>query len=69
MTKNFTVKKIFCFDQKLLFTYPYASKDAQADGEALSPQKRTSSTLKHEISLLFLHFVGNFCPAGSGSVF
>jgi hypothetical protein len=43
------------FDQKLPFTYLYASlKDAQATGEAFSPQKRTSSTSKHENSVLFL---------------
>jgi hypothetical protein len=35
----------YFFDQKLPFTYPQASmKDAQATGEALSPQKKTSST-------------------------
>jgi hypothetical protein len=38
-------------DRKLQFTYPYASiKDAQATGEAFNPQKRTSSTSKHENS-------------------
>ncbi len=57
--------KIF-FDQKLQFTNPYASiKDVQATGEAFSPQKRTSSTSKHEISKLF--FVGHFCGPGCGS--
>ncbi len=35
--------------------------------EAFSPQKRTSSTSKHENSVLFSIFVGNFCPPGSGS--
>jgi hypothetical protein len=35
----------------LQFTYPQVSiKDAQATGEAFSPQKTTSSTLKHENS-------------------
>jgi hypothetical protein len=30
----------YFFDQKLQFSYPYASiKDAQATGEAFSPQK------------------------------
>ncbi len=45
----------FCFlDFKLQFTYPKVSiKDAQATGEALSPQKKTSSTSKHEITSLF----------------
>jgi hypothetical protein len=62
-------KKInFFFDQKLQFTYPKASiKDAQATGEAFSPQKRTSSTSKHENSLLFSIFVGHVCPPGSGT--
>jgi hypothetical protein len=31
--------------------------DAQATGEAFNPQKRTSSTLKHENALLFSIFV------------
>jgi hypothetical protein len=42
-------------------------KDVQATGEAFSPQNRTSSTSKHEISSLFSNFVGNFSPPGSGS--
>ncbi len=42
-------------------------KDAQATGEAFSPQKRTSSTTKHENSVLFSIFVGHFCPPGTGS--
>jgi hypothetical protein len=40
-------QKIFLgfFGQKLQFTYPQAFiEDIQATGEALSPQKRTSST-------------------------
>ncbi len=38
------------FDQKLQFTYTYASiKDVQATGEAFSSQKKTSSTSKNEI--------------------
>ena len=42
-------------DQKLQFTCPQAStKDVQATGEAFRPQKRTSSTSKHEICSLFL---------------
>jgi hypothetical protein len=55
-------------DRKLQFTYPLASiKDVQATGEASSPQKKTSSTSKHENSLFFSIFVGHFCPPGSGS--
>jgi hypothetical protein len=47
--KNFTAEqKYIFFDQIVQFTYP--TKDAQATGEAFSPQKRTSSTSKHEIS-------------------
>ncbi len=34
-----------------------------------SALKRTSSNLKHEISLLFSFFVGHFCPPGSRSGF
>jgi hypothetical protein len=37
--------------------YPYPKafiKGGQATGDAFSPLKRTSSTSKHEISLLFL---------------
>jgi hypothetical protein len=44
----------------LAFTYPWASiKDGQATGEAFNPEKRTSSTSKHENSVLFL-FLWNF---------
>ncbi len=58
MTKNW--KKItaekkfkFVFDQKLQFTYPYASiKYVQVTEEASSSQKRPSNTSKHEIFLL-----------------
>jgi hypothetical protein len=68
--KKITAEKNINFlgDQKLQFTYPLASiKDVQATGEAFSPQKRTSSTSKHENSVLFSIFVGHFCPPGSGS--
>jgi hypothetical protein len=49
------MKKMKYFsDTKLQFTYPYASIiDVKATGEALSPQKRTSSSSKQEISVLF----------------
>ncbi len=36
-------------------------KDVQAIGEAFSPQKRTFSNSKQNISSLFCFFVGNFC--------
>ncbi len=45
--------------KKLQFTRTYllaSIKEALAIGEAFSPQKRTSSTSKHEISLLFSIF-------------
>jgi hypothetical protein len=54
----------FFLDQKLQFTFPLAYiKDAQATGEAFSPQKRTSSTKKHENSGLFFYFCGSFLPS------
>jgi hypothetical protein len=57
MTKN----------QTLQFTYPWASiKDVQATKEAFSPQKRTFSTLKHEITATFPSFWDHFCLPGSG---
>jgi hypothetical protein len=47
-TENFLL--IF-WDKKLQFTYPWAPiKEVQATEEDFSPQKRTSSTSKHEIS-------------------
>ena len=46
---------MYFFDKKLQFTYPQASlKVAQATGETLYLQKRTSSTSKHEILNFFL---------------
>jgi hypothetical protein len=53
--KYFTAEnKLHFFDQKLLVNYSLASiKDAQATGESFSPQKKTFSTSKHEISLHF----------------
>ncbi len=49
--KNTAEKNFQAFlTKKLQFTYPQAIiKDVQATGEALSPQKRTSSTSKDEI--------------------
>jgi hypothetical protein len=38
-----------------------STKDVKATGEAFSPQKRTSSTLKDEIYYLFSIFLGDFC--------
>ncbi len=61
MTKNLKEIFIYFLDQKLQFTFPWASiQEAQATGEAFRPQKRTSRTTKREISLLFSIFVGHF---------
>ncbi len=47
-------KDQYFFVQKLQFTNTETSiMDVQATGEALNPQKRTSSTSKHEISSFF----------------
>ncbi len=62
------LKIVLCFWPKLQSTHPQASiRDAQATEEAVSPQKRTSSTSKHEFSFHFSIFVGHFCPPSSGS--
>ncbi len=42
-------------------------KDVQTTGEACSPQKRTSSTSKHEISKKFVFLWVVFAAPGSGS--
>ncbi len=52
----------------VLIHRPPSIKEIQATGEAFSPQKRTSSTLKLKISSPFPIFVGNFCISGSGSI-
>ncbi len=58
-------KKKKYFLSKLQFNYPQASiEDIQATGIAFSPRKRTSSTLKLEISSLFSIYVGHFCSSG-----
>jgi hypothetical protein len=56
MTKSFkkltAAKKNFkkCLDQKLQFTYPYASiKDVQATEKAFSSQKRTTPVAMEKI--------------------
>ncbi len=60
--------KLIILDEKLQFPYPSVSiKDIQAPREAFGPQKRTSSTSKHEISKFFSTLVGHFCLPGSGS--
>jgi hypothetical protein len=50
--KNYTAEKTFDKNCNLL-------KDAQATGKVFSPQKRTSSKTKRDISLLFS---GSFLP-------
>ncbi len=54
--QNLQLKKV-CFDQKLQFTYNLKlglHKGRPSYIKVFSPQKRTSSTSKHEISSLFL---------------
>jgi hypothetical protein len=49
-------------DQKLQFTYPYASiKSVQVTEKAFSSQKRISSTSKHEFPYFF-YFCASFFP-------
>jgi hypothetical protein len=49
--KKLTAEKFFAFFyENLQFSFPLASmKDIQAAAEAFTPQKRASSTSKHEI--------------------
>jgi hypothetical protein len=52
------------FDQKLQFTYPYASiKYVQVAEETFSSQKRPSNTSKHELLQFFFYFCGSFLPS------
>ncbi len=66
--QKFTAEKIYFifFDQKfsLLIPGPLVSiKDVQATGEAFSPQKRTSSTSKHDTYFLtYFYLCGSFLP-------
>jgi hypothetical protein len=51
LEKMYSGKKVLSLYQKLQFTYPQVSiKDVQVTEEALSSQKRTFSTSKHQIS-------------------
>ncbi len=65
--KNLQLKKFFNIFLSTIAMY--LSLGLQAIGEAFIPQKRTSSTSKHEIEIssLFSIFVGHFFPPGSGS--
>jgi hypothetical protein len=54
-TNNF-----FLFIATYLSLGEASMKAGQAEGEALSPQKRTSTTSKHKISSVLSIFVGNF---------
>jgi hypothetical protein len=62
-----SLKKLIFFKSKIAIYFKASIKDAQAAGEAFSPQKRTFSNSKHEMYLLFSFFVGHFCPPESGS--
>ncbi len=67
--KNYSWKKSDIFSIKIAIYLSVSlglHKRVKATGEAFSPQKRTSSNSKHEISWCF---PGNFCPPGSGSRF
>jgi hypothetical protein len=60
-SKNFTAEKnLYCSILiKIAIYLSLASiKDAQAKGEAFSPQKRTSNTSKYDFFLLFSIFLG-----------
>jgi hypothetical protein len=48
-----SMTKIFTAEKNPSFFYLRLHEDVQVTEEAFIPQKRTSSTLKHEISLLF----------------
>jgi hypothetical protein len=61
MTKNY--KKL----QLEKITIFWIKNCVHAAREAFSPQKKTSSTSKQEISSFLSIFVGHFCPLRSGS--
>ncbi len=62
----------FFFISKIaIYLSPGLLKNVQSTGQAFSPQKRTYSTSKNEIYLLFSLFVGycgSFCPPGSETI-
>ena len=57
--------KFFLFFGSKIATYLSLGlqKDAQATGETFSHQKRTSSTSKHENSILLFFISGSFLPS------
>jgi hypothetical protein len=58
--KKYSWKKIYLFFDQIAIDWSLGLlKDVQAILEAFSPQKRTSSTSKHEIFELFSIFVGH----------
>jgi hypothetical protein len=72
--KNTAEKKNLIFGSKIAIYLPLGlHKDVQDTEEAFNPKKRTSSSSKHEISLLFLFFWVIFAlpgpdpDSGSGS--
>jgi hypothetical protein len=73
--KKLKLKKksdFFIFGSKLQYTYLTLGllKEIQATGEAFSPQKRTSSTSKHEIYYIFsLYIFGSVADLGCLSRF
>jgi hypothetical protein len=62
LKKNYSLKNLN-FRTKIAIYLSLSIKDVQAIGEAFNPQKRTSSTSKHEISLLFLFKCRPFLPS------
>jgi hypothetical protein len=63
LKKNTAEKKLNFLDQKLQFTYPWASiKNAKVTEEVFSTQKRPSNTSKHELKKFF-YFCGSFLPS------
>jgi hypothetical protein len=64
LVKIYSWEFLYIFLSKIAI---YLSRGLPKAGESFNPQKRTSSTSKHENSLLSSIFVGHFCPPGSGS--
>ncbi len=68
LEKIYSRKKIFFLISKIaIYLSLGLHKGRPSYRRSLHPQKRTSSTSKHEISSLFPTFVGHFCPPRSGS--
>jgi hypothetical protein len=67
LEKKFTAEKNLNFFAQIAICLSIGLHKEEVAGAAFSPQKKTSSTFKHEISYLFPIFLGHFCPPGSGS--